>query len=867
MDQYREIKARHRDAILFFRLGDFYEMFNDDAVEASSLLNLTLTRRQDSPMCGIPYHAARSYIARLLKFGKKVAVCEQLTQPGQGKGLIERDVVEIITPGTAMDEDFLEASSSNYLVCIGVSGASCSCAFADVSAGEFAAFSFPSDDEARLRREIRALSPKEILVQQSLLEDGLVSRIVSEADGAVLNRYPDWSFDVRKGFELVSGHFRTTTLRGFGFDDDDPSLASAGVLLGYLLDNAKNGLPHIDRLRRHDENGFVIVDESAQKNLEIDRNLKDGGRAFTLLDTLDRTRTAMGARMMRSWLIRPLNDPEAIAARFDAVEALYRRQRTLDKFRNALSRCLDLERLASRTAVDKAHAKDLLGIKCSIDAGLEAFGLDPELERHGISIGFQTDKRAELEEISSLAGRAIAEEPSIVLSEGNLIRRGFDPGLDALHDLKNGAKSVLESYIEKERAETGIQNLRIRYNRIIGYFIEVSKGSLPQVPGHFIRRQSISTGERYTTDRLVELETQLNDADERIVETERTLFLAVRETVKRSVALLIAFARRIAEADCLASFATVSTERAYVRPVVDATTGLEIEEGRHPVVEAHLPAGAFVQNDASLDGDGLSFALVTGPNMAGKSTYLRQNALIVLMAQAGCFVPASGAKLGVVDRIFCRVGAQDNLARGESTFLVEMHETAYILNNATPRSLVVMDEVGRGTGTVDGLAIAWAVAECILDKIRCRTLFATHYHELTGIKHQRFVNRSMAVNEREGDVVFLRKVVDGPASGSYGIHVARLAGLPLSVLSRAQCIRDELLGVEQRIPAEVSPAPADRQPTLFTAAELVIDELRGMDVDAMTPLEALNALARLSAELGGRGIGTGERQGKRGKRA
>ncbi len=866
MDQYRDIKARHRDAILFFRLGDFYEMFDEDAVEASSLLNLTLTRRQDSPMCGVPYHAARSYVGRLLKLGKKIAICEQLTKPGAGKGIIERDVVEIVTPGTAIDEDYLESSVPNHLVGLGARGAELSCAYADLSSGVFAAFSFPRADTGRLRRELRALGPRELLVQQSLLDDPVLSEAVAETGCAVVNRYPDWSFDARKGFETATRHFGTATLRGFGFPDDDPALAAAGVVLAYLEDNARGALPHIDRLSRHDDEGRAIVDESAQKNLEIDRNLKDGGRAFTLLETLDRTKTAMGARELRTWLLRPLKDADAIARRHDGVEALYRRQRILSKFRDSLSRCLDLERLASRVAVDRADAKDLLGVKCSIDAGLEAFALDPALAEAGIAHGLADDELAGLRAVSDLVGRAIDDEPSAATDEGGLIKRGFDPALDAIRDLKDNSRAVLEAYVGEERAATGIQNLKVRYNRVIGYYLEVSKSSLSQVPERFSRRQSISNGERFTTDRLVELETELNDADERIADAERELFLGVRARVKEAVRALLGFARRVAVADCLASFAAVSTERAYVRPVVDESGVLEIVGGRHPVVEAHLPSGAFVRNDASLDADGISFALVTGPNMAGKSTYLRQNALIALMAQAGCFVPAESARVGAVDRIFCRVGAQDNLARGESTFLVEMHETAYILNNATSRSLVVMDEVGRGTGTVDGLSIAWAVAERLLGTIGCRALFATHYHELTELRHPKLVNRSMAVSEREGDVVFLRTVRDGPASGSYGIHVAKIAGLPAEVVARAESIRDELSGIDKRIPAELDHRPkAVDQFGLFPIEELVLDGLRSADPDRMTPIDALSFLARLKADLCGAGAGRASGKGKGGR--
>jgi len=851
MDQYRRIKSAHRDEILFFRLGDFYEMFERDALEVSSLLNLTLTKRQDAPMCGIPYHAAHSYISRLLKAGKKIAICEQTAVAGVSRGLMDREVVEIITPGTTVEEDYLDSRSNNYLVSIGRVRDALGIAYVDVSTGEFCAFSAKQDAPARLRKELYRLAPREALVQQTLLDDPDIAQILQEREGLILNRFPDWSYDQAQASEILTKRFGTASLKGFGFSDDDPALAPAGVLVRYLEDAFRGAVPHLEGLRPRREEAFADIDESAQRNLEIDRNLQDGGRAFTLLDVLDATRTAMGARLLKHWLLRPLRDPAAIRSRLDAVERLYRNQRTLERLRSCLGNCMDLERLASRVAMDKAHAKDLLGIKGSLDTIREAAallepetGAAPEL---GLDLGPEVEE--ELRSVSDLVGRAILEDPSVLLNEGNLIRPGFDPELDALRDLRDSSRSVLESYLEEERTATGIQNLRIRYNRILGYYLEVTKGALPQVPSHFIRRQSLSTGERYTTDRLAELESRINGAQERIVERERERFLEVRTEVKAAVPRLLEAARACARVDCLASFAYTATARGYTRPEVDDTGTLGILEGRHPVVEAHRAGGDFVPNDVRLDSGEVSFALITGPNMAGKSTYLRQTALIVLLAQAGSFVPAGEARIGVVDRIFCRVGAQDNLARGESTFLVEMHETAYILNNAGPRSLVIMDEVGRGTGTLDGLAIAWAAAEHLLDAVGCRTLFATHYHELTALEHPKLVNRSLAVRESAGEVVFLKRVVEGPAAGSYGLHVAGLAGIPAPVLARARQVRENLARKERDLPAAVASPRQPAQAALFSNEELVLEELRSLDPDRITPLEALSRLARLKKLL------------------
>lgn len=851
MDQYRRIKSAHRDEILFFRLGDFYEMFERDALEVSALLNLTLTKRQDAPMCGIPYHAAHSYISRLLKAGKKIAICEQTAVAGGSRGLMDREVVEIITPGTTVEEDYLDSRSNNYLVSIGRVRDVLGIAFVDVSTGEFSAFSAGQDAPAWLRKELYRLAPREALVQQSLLEDPDIAQILHEREGLILNRFPDWSYDPVQASESLKKRFGVASLKGFGFSDDDPALAPAGVLVRYLEDAFRGSIPHLGGLRSRREEAFADIDESAQRNLEIDRNLQDGGRAFTLLDVMDSARTAMGARLLKQWLLRPLRDPAAIRSRLDAVERLYRNQRTLEKLRSCLGNCLDLERLASRAAMDKAHAKDLLGIKGSLDTIREAAVLlEPETgSAPELGMGLKPDVEGELRTVSDLIGRAILDDPSVLLTEGNLIRPGFDPELDGLRDLRDSSRSVLESYLEEERTATGIQNLKIRYNRILGYYLEVTKGALSQVPDHFIRRQSLSTGERYTTDRLADLESRINGAQERIVERERERFLEVRSEVKAAVPRLLEAARACARVDCLASFAYTATARGYTRPEVDDTGVLSISEGRHPVVEAHRAGGDFVPNDVRLDSGEVSFALITGPNMAGKSTYLRQTALIVLLAQAGSFVPAGEARIGVVDRIFCRVGAQDNLARGESTFLVEMHETAYILNNAGPRSLVIMDEVGRGTGTLDGLAIAWAAAEHLLDAVGCRTLFATHYHELTALVHPKLVNRSLAVQESAGEVVFLKRVVEGPAAGSYGLHVAGLAGIPAPVLARARQVRENLARKERDLPAAVASPRPPAQAALFSSEELVLEELRSLDPDRITPLEALSRLARLKKLL------------------
>ena len=877
MEQYRAIKARHRDATLFFRLGDFYEMFFEDAIEASSLLDLTLTHRQGEPMCGIPYHAAKPYIARLLKCGKKVAICEQLTEPGAGKGLVERDVIEVVTPGTTLEEDFLDQGSNNYLVAVcRISGVLC-LAYLDLSTGEFRAFSRSEKGDtaqgSALRSELYRLSPREMLVQQSLLESSELADAIGEIEGLMVDKYPDWSFDPAQAADDIAHRFGVASLKGYGFEEGAPEIAAAGVLLRYVDETARAASPQLSPPLPYRGDEYVSIDEGSRRNLELVRNMNDSGRAFSLISVLDYTKTAPGARLLKQWLLQPLRSRDDAEARLDAVEYLYRDQRLLGALREKLSGVRDIERLSSRVAMDKAHAKDLLALAESVRACEGALSLlrsssgGADSAAEGIPAALVADASeenalAEAANVASLIEKAIKDEPSILLTEGGLIREGYSAELDRLRSLQSGAHEVLDAYIEEEKAGTRIPNLRVRYNKIIGYYLEVSKGKLDSVPAHFIRRQSLVSGERYTTARLSELESEINGATERIVELERRLFLEVREAAKAAISATLLLGRVWAKRDCLQSFACAATARGYSRPRLMDSCVLKIVEGRHPVVEAHLPAGSFVPNGIVLDSSLVAeaspaFALITGPNMAGKSTFLRQTALIALMAQSGSFVPALDAEIGMVDKIFCRVGAQDNLARGESTFLVEMHETAFILNTATAKSLVVMDEVGRGTSTTDGLAIAWAVSENILDSIRCRALFATHYHELTSIEHPRLRNFSLAVLEEDEDVVFLKCLEEKPAEGSYGIHVAKLAGLPTPVLERARELQASLEAMQgSRLEAKAkegrrqSPTAEIRpSESLFSPGDLVLAELGSIDVNKLTPLDALNKLASLKQKL------------------
>jgi DNA mismatch repair protein MutS len=912
LDQYRRIKRDHQEEVLFFRLGDFYEMFAEDALEISSLLNLTLTSRNKLPMCGIPYHAARSYIARLLKLGKKIAICEQLSEPG--KGLMERKVVEIVTPGTTVDEDYLEKGNANYLASLSSLSRRLSFAYIDLSAGEFYATSFsPEEGAERLRGELERLQIREMVIQESLLEENSpIAAAILGRPSIVLNRWADWLFGMEKSRDRLEKQFGRPALKGFGLAETSPEILSAGALLDYLDDTAKSLIPHVRTLRLYHDSEYVGIDESSQRNLELVRNLQDGDARFSLLDVMDETRSAMGRRLLKRRVLHPLRSLPQIRLRLDMVETLYRDQKRLGMIREILSKVPDLERLSARLAMDRAHGKDMLAIKNALDVYRQA-----EEQRRALSIRFESavepspaakppspggGEEAEgrsferLMAVRELLERGISEDPSILLSEGNLIRDGFNRELDELRRLRDDGRQLLEDYLEKERQATGIPSLKIRYNRLIGYFFEVTKVHLSKVPSRFIRRQGIVTGERFTTDRLAALESDINGASDRITDMERRLFLELRQEAKAVLGDMAGAARRIAELDCAQSLARAATIHGWVRPAVDDSGRLRIIEGRHPVVEAHLPRGEFIPNDVILDGPapagvspaagpvpgasgpaspetapGVSFALITGPNMAGKSTYLRQAALIVLMAQSGSFVPAREALIGLCDRIYCRVGASDNLARGESTFLVEMNETACILNTATEKSLVIMDEVGRGTGTGDGLAIAWAVSEELLNRICCRTLFATHYHELSLISHPRMVNRSMEVLNEGDRIVFLRKLREGASQESYGIHVARLAGLSGEVLFRACQILEKLREGERQLenflpagsaavpalsgpdaappePAAPSgagslPPPASRTPPVPSRFRQIMQELEAADPNHMTPLEALSLIA------------------------
>lgn len=847
MRQYNQLKAENKGSVLFFRLGDFYEMFNQDAVEVSRMLNITLTKRGGIQMCGIPYHSAPNYIGRLLAQGQKIAICEQTEMPVNGKGIAKREVVEIITPGTIVDEKFLDATSNNYLAAFGGDKKGLSFSYIDLSTGEFKTTSFSWEDRGdKLRKELARVTPKEIILQETLLEDNLLAQIL-DSSNFLLNRYPEWSFQLDTSIERLRSQFSVNSLKGFGFEDSDIALLSPGIILEYVAEKSQSMLPHIQSLQPYTDTDYLNLDESTQKNLEIVRNLQDNTRSYTLLDVLDYTKSPMGSRNIRRWLTHPLKDLDEISNRQDKVEYLYTSQGILSNLRERLARILDVERLTTRVAMDKAHGKDLIAIKNSL---IEALQMDLELENwESFSLFSTFEERTYIESLYNLIDESIAEEPSILLTEGNLIKEGYNSEIDRYRNMKLHSKTILDNYLESEKERTGINNLKLKYNKILGYFFDVSKSNVSQVPEDYIRRQSLVNGERFTTEKLNELEVEINSAHTKVVDLEKILFLKIRDKVKEGITALLKLSQRIAELDSLQSFAYSATVHGYIKPDLSEGDEITIVNGRHAVVEAHLPQGEFICNDIKLNGNKRNFALITGPNMAGKSTYLRQVALIILMAQTGSFVPADKAHIGVVDRIFCRVGASDNLARGESTFLVEMNETANILRSATERSLIIMDEVGRGTSTNDGLSIAWAICEYILENIKAKTLFATHYHELTDLKEKNIFNLSMAVKETGKDILFLRKVVEGASNNSYGIHVAQLAGVPRQVIDRANDLL-ESISVDKKsiegVPKKKKPLYAQE---LFSSEEYILNAVRGIDFNNITPLEALNYVAKWQKEL------------------
>jgi DNA mismatch repair protein MutS len=890
MRQYQGIKSRYPHALVLFRLGDFYELFYEDAIAASRELQITLTSRnrekgEPVPMCGVPYHAAEGYIARLLRAGYKIAVCDQMELPTPGKKLVRREVVRVITPGTATSLTVLEPKENNYLAALsrGASGTPVGLAYADVTTGEFSVTEFSgADTDEKLRDELHRLKPREILLprQAGLFTGGAADGdnsghnpgTRSEVRDAVETRIEEWVFRPDYAERMLREQFGVATLDGFGLAGHPQAVSAAGAMIHYLRETSAKGpedgkhfeaaLGHMDRVRYYEQADALVLDTVTVRNLELVAPIfsEDAGRgnAPTLLSALDETSTGMGARLLRQWILRPQVNREEIQARLDAVEELKTHTVLREEVRHNLAGVQDLERLAGRVTLGVASPRDLLGLRLSLTRiPLLRKYLENCASTRLSALHAQMDELADVRErIES----ALADDPPALASDPGVIRRGYNRELDELRELSQHSKQIIAAMEERERKRTGIGSLKIRFNQVFGYYIEVTKPNVHLVPADFDRKQTMVNAERYTTPELRDYERKVLDADERIAEIERRLFAELRLWIGEQAARLRRTASAVSQLDVLGNFARLAASRNYVRPEFSDDRQIMIVAGRHPVIEQLLQQRGerFVPNDLYLDDAAQQILLITGPNMGGKSTYLRQAALIVLMAQMGSFVPASQARLPVSDRIFTRIGAADNLARGRSTFLVEMTEVAAILNTATPASLVLLDEVGRGTATFDGLSIAWAVVEHLSSETKSRTLFATHYHELTeladllpGIK-----NVHVSARETATGIVFLKRVEIGSADKSYGIEVARMAGLPPAVIARAREVLERHEQAEHQLSERLTPGspasgePAPEQQALFTTLDRkVLEALREADLDNMKPLDALNLLAEMKKQI------------------
>ncbi len=864
MRQYHRIKASHPDAILFFRLGDFYEMFFDDAELASGVLDITLTARgrgtaNEAPMCGVPHHSADGYLARLLEAGHKVAIAEQVEEAAKAKGMVRREVVRVLTPGTVVEEDLLDSRRNNYVIAVSEPGDRVGVAALDVSTGEFIVAEFDGENRfMRAREEIGRWAPSEICHAES---DNPAAWLVPEDPSLptvqgirTWSPLADWNFDTERARVGLCEHFAVATLDGFDLGDCDAGVAAAGALLRYASEEShKAPLGHVRSMRRYRGRDVLQLDDVTRRSLELTASWQQGGREGSLLAVLDRSATAMGGRRLRQWLLRPLRDPQLIDARLEVVDRLVSAVRLRDGIRDALRAVHDLERLTTRITIGSATPRDLYALRTSLEA-LPAV-VDGLGELTGARLGNELAGRLDrCEDIAHTVAARLVDEPPVSLGAGEVMREGCDAQLDVLRRSRAEGKGFIASLEATERERTGIASLKVRFNKVFGYFIEVSKANLAKVPDNYHRKQTLTNAERFITPELKEFEETVLGAEDKIAALELELFGALRQEIGAEAERLRRTADVLASLDALAALADGAARAGWVRPVVDDGLVLEVHGGRHPVVEALQPDVRFTPNDAYLDGAEHRIKLVTGPNMGGKSTYLRQVALIVILAQMGSFVPAEAARVGVVDRVFTRVGASDNLARGASTFLVEMQETANILNNATPRSLILLDEVGRGTSTYDGLSIAWAVIEHLHDtaELASRTLFATHYHELTELEERLggLTNLSVAVHESGAGVVFLHRVESGAADRSYGIHVGRLAGLPLPVVARAEEILAQLEGHEKGVPEPRESGRSAPQMSLFAPQHPLTDALAQLQPESMTPLEALQLLSRWKQKYG-----------------
>ena len=861
--QYLKIKRRYPDAIVFFRLGDFYETFDEDAKLTSRELDIVLTSRGmgkglKAPMAGIPAHALDPYLARLINKGHKVAICEQLSDPAASKGLVERDVVRVVTPGTLVEPSLLEEKANNYLAALVAEGDQAGLSYVDISTAEFRTTQLPQDE---LALEVDRLSPSELLVPQEFALEGwpAESRGYDRSTGGaqyMVTHLPTDVLHVEDARQFLREHFGVATLEGFGCATLPLAIVAAATIIEYLSNTQPASLEHLTALNTYSTTAYVNLDQQTRRNLELFHGGR-WGNSPSLLSTLDLTRTAMGGRLLRRWLGQPLKDFGELTRRQDSVAFFHRNLLRREKVVTHLSRITDIERVLNRVRLGAVAPRELAALKTSLTSASELLAIFEEEDAQDIS--WLRKVILTFDDVVGLIDQSLAPNPTGVPGEGNVIKEGFSPELDELRTASRNAREYIAGLERKERDRTGIKTLRVGYNKVFGYHIEVSKSGLSKVPADYIRRQTLVGGERFITPELKEYESRILSARERIEDLERTLYLQVCNQIGERAPALLSLADGVAHIDVLAALGEVASRYGYVRPVLAEDGPIEIKAGRHPVVERVMPPGTFVPNDTSLSTEEAQLIVLTGPNMAGKSTYIRQVALITLMAQVGSFVPAESTRIGLVDRIFTRVGLQDDLATGQSTFMTEMVETASILNQATPRSMVILDEIGRGTSTYDGLSIARSVVEYIHNNPRlgCMTLFATHYHELTELANAlpRVRNFTVAVSEEGGEVVFLHRIVPGGADKSYGIHVAQLAGLPKSVVNRAWEVLRDLERDGRRQPGErgtTRPRKASSiQMPLFDGSSQLEQELARLDVANLTPLEAINKLYELQKKAQG----------------
>ena len=871
MQHYLQTKEEYPDCILFYRLGDFYEMFFEDAKIVSRELELTLTgkscgQEERAPMCGVPFHAYESYMNRLVAKGYKVAICEQMEDPKQAKGMVRREVIRVVTPGTNINEQALDEGKNNYIMCIVSLSDQFGVATADVTTGDF--FVTEVDSKRRLLDEIYKFSPTEVVCNEALFMSGLDIDDLKNRVGIVLYSLENWYFDDSLCENTLKEHFRVNSLEGLGLADLDCGMIASGSLLKYLYETQKNSLEQISAIHPYTTGKFMVLDSSTRRNLELVETLREKAKRGSLLWVLDKTKTAMGARMLRSFVEQPLIEKEEIEGRLDAIEELMQRAIDREELREYLNPVYDLERLLTRITYQSANPRDLTAFKSSIGMIPHIRGILLELQSKDIK-GICEDMDT-LEDLYTLIDAAIEEEPPITVREGGIIKDGYHEEIDRLREAKSQGKNWLAELEAKEREKTGIKNLKIKFNKVFGYYLEVTNSFKDLVPDYYTRKQTLTNAERYITPELKEMEDMILGAEDKLVQLEYELFREMREQIAKNVVRIQKTAKALAKIDVFASLALISEQNHYCRPSLNQNGRIDIKNGRHPVVEKMINNDMFIANDTYLDNQKNRISVITGPNMAGKSTYMRQTALIVLMAQIGCFVPAETADIGIVDRIFTRVGASDDLASGQSTFMVEMTEVANILRNATGNSLLILDEIGRGTSTFDGLSIAWAVVEHISNPklLGAKTLFATHYHELTELegKLDNVNNYCIAVKEKGDDIVFLRKIVKGGADKSYGIQVAKLAGVPDSVIERAKEIAEELgrhdivdfteiLSNKKNSATKKKKEHLDEvdltQMSLFDAVNDndIIEELKEIDVGNLTPIEALNKLYELQNKI------------------